>query len=518
MQIFLNGQELELATDAKVAITLQANDIADISKANTSYTNKFELPRTAGNTKILEYLGINGSATRIPYSLTNVNLFEDSLPLVVNGYCNIEQTSPTSYSMNIYGSEKSLFELLKQYSIQDIFPDTNVVWSAPNLLQYTTGTTTFCFPVAQYNANTTSSSFIAPSIFTTTEVMRSSPHFFVKYIWDQIFENLGYVVEYPMVADEDFSKLVIPSKKGISHFPFVNHGDTFNVKQLVHDVGCDVFIREIMQRYGLVVKCNEFTKTVTFTRMEDMLSTSQVVDWSDKVDSIVSSKYSIGSYAQKNLFKYGEDVADEKFPYFFPAEQLQGSFEIDNALLPRETTVLESTFQKSKAWGELTGATAYEMHGRFFHPPDFSLFGHFLFDVSENTKDEESTELSPKEIPFQLMYLQGFPSPAGVAFTFSSPLGTTHTATVPIRVCTNYHIDWQYYIDRHYGQLNNLFNTMEVVKVKMNISTIDIYQLDFFKRIYLEQFGSCFFLNKISNWQKNKVVEVELVKIPPFEA
>jgi len=513
MQIFLNGQELDLDPDARVAITLQVNDLADISKPNTSYTNRFNISKmSANNIKAFEYLGVPGSRTRIPYQMTNINVYEDSLPLIVNGYCAIEQVVPDSYSINIYGSEKTFFELLKSVTLKDIYPVTEIVWNGSTLLNYLNTTENFCFPVAQYNAQTTESGYLTAQAYIRTYTTSTSPHFFVKYLFEKVFEHLGYTLEYPMTDETDFKNLVISSKKGVSHFGTQN-GALFNIQQCMHDVACDVFVKEIMQRYGLVVKCDEFNKKITFIRMEDLLLNSPINDWSDKFDSLVNQKYTIGSYSQKNLYKYTDDIADANFPTFTPdfyANILDGTFEIDNELLPAEGTIFESSFSKALYWGDVTLSNGYATQGRLFYTNYF--FGHFLFDVAENKLDNDN-QLEIKEVPFQLMYLKTWPDE--VDFTFLEPLGQQYTARVPIRLCTNDNISFQHYIDTHYGQLVNLFDNMEVVKVKMKLSVVDIYQFDFFKRIYLEQFGSYFFVNKITNWEKNKLTEVELIKIPP---
>jgi hypothetical protein len=512
MQIFFNGKELDLNLNERVAITIQSNDLAEISKPNTSFTNAFKIPKTANNVAVMKYLGVVGSTSRIPYQLNNVNLFEDSFPLMINGYCAVQEVLDDSYSINIYGSEKTFFEKLKNVTLKDIYPSTPIMWNGEVLINYVNASEVFCFPVAQYNADTRESGFLSSQAFIKTLTTSTSPHFFVKYLFETIFAHLGYVVEYPMSDEADFKRLVIPSMKGVSHFNAQNNS-YFDIKQCLHEVACDVFVKELMQRYGLVVKCDEFNKKVTFVKMDYLLSSSPIIDWTDKFQSLSSHKYSIGSYGQKNYYKYADDVGDETFASFSPAfaaNILDGVFQIENELLPVENVVFESAFSKASYWGDVTLNSGYETQGRLFYSN--YPFGHFLFDVAENSKSDDG-QYSNEEVPFNLMYLKTLSDQ--VDFTFIDTLGGNYTARVPIRICTNDNISFQHYLDTHYTQLKILFNSMEVVKVKMKLSVLDIYGIDLFKRVYLQQLGSYFFINKITNWEKNKIAEVELVKIPP---
>ncbi|PZR11688.1 MAG: hypothetical protein DI539_20415 [Flavobacterium psychrophilum] len=529
MQIIFNGKELQLNPDSKVALTLQINNVADISKPNTSFTNSFKVPKGAKNDLIMEFLGVNGSNTRIPYSQNKVTMLEDSIVLVNDGYAVVDSTSdPRNYALNIYGSEKTFFQVIKNYTLQDVYPDTNVMWTAPNLLNYVTSMTDWCLPVAQYNADAYHTSFAQAGItgaYTRTKALETSPHFFVKKLFESIFSYLGYTVSYPMSGDNVFNRLVIPSQKGVKELSVV-YGANFNIKQCVFNKGCDILIKELMQRYGLLIKVDELKKKVTFTRFTDLLTTSPILDWTDKYIEMKNEKYSIGSYAQTNYYKYSEDILDDGVANIsiiipsFGANALQGSFNIDNATLDKENTVFESTFSKAKAWGEkiITGTTeafGIASQGRLF-TPSTGLLGYPLFNVAENELsdfDNPASEKKNRENEFQLMYLKTIEDP--VNFGIMDNFGVyQQLVTSQAKVCTHDNIGFQKFLDDNYSGVISLLDNMVVTKVMMNLSVLDIYQFDFHKRIYLQQYASYFYVNRISNWQKNKLTEVELIKIP----
>lgn len=511
MQLFINGKEVDLSADERIAITLQACDMGDISRANTSYSNSFKVPKTANNVSVMEYLGVPGTVTRIPYQLNNVTLIEDSIVLVNNGYGVISETIDTHYSINVYGAEKAFFEKIRQYTIKETYGLRSILWSAQNLLNYLNPTSDFCFPVAQYNAETIHSGSLQNSgnVFSRTKAMSSSPHFFVKTLFQKIFSFLGYSLEYPMQNDFLFGNLVMPAGKGISKFPAV-HGEFFNVQNLVPEISCDVFIREIMQRYGLIVQVDETAKKVTFKRMQDLILNGTVADWTDKFVEFKNEKYSMGKYGQKNYFKYSEDVENEFYPTQYPADELMGTFELDNETLDKEVTIIESNFQKAQYYR--FSETNNSAKGRiFFHTQGGASYN--LLDVAEN-EQQDNGDLKEKEVPHQLMYLY----PIGtLSFSFIEPDGTTRTQSISGRACSNSNISFQQYINTNYSQIINLLNNMHLIKVRMKLSLLDVYNFDFFKRIYLQQYGAFFYLNKISNFEKDKLTEVELIRIPPIQ-
>ena len=509
MQIFLNGKELDLNVNERVAITMQINDLGDLSKANTSYTNKFKIPKTPNNVQVMKFLGVPGHLSRIPYVLNDVTVIEDSLVLLSNGYAEINDADDKSYNLNIYGSEKTFFEKLKLYMLKDVYPVTNVLWTAETLLPRANATSNYVFPVAQYNGNTIHSGSLQNinSVFTRTKVTQTSPHFYVKYLFESIFTYLGYSVSYPVQSDPIFQRLVIPSQKGVSHFG-VQYGDTFNIQNCVSEVTCDVLIKEIMFRYGLIIKVNEFEKKVTFTKLDTLIKNGSILDWTDKFSRFKNEKYSISGYGQKNFFKYKDDVAHENYPTIDPADSLLGSFEIDNQTLEPTKTIIDSSCIKPKMY-RVVESNDWAKGRIFFWTTGTS---HFLFDVAENTI-ETNGDVKLKEVPFQIQYLKNLTGT--VAYRFERPDNTFAQLLVSNPKSASFdNLSFQNFIDSNYPQVINMLQTMNVLKCEMNLSILDVNNFDFHRRIYLEQFGSFFYVNKINNFQKNKITEVELIKIP----
>lgn len=516
MQLFINGKEISLSADERVAITLQQNDLADVSKPNTSYTNKFKILKNADNIAAMEFLGVAGFTSRMPYRLNNVNLLEDSILLIQNGFCEIVDSDSKYYNINVYGSEKEFFEKIKGYTLQDVYPDENVTWNVNNLFHYTSGTTTFCFPIAQYSNASYHSNFVQQNNpFTRCSSLEMSPNFFVRNLFKNIFLHVGYTFELPtsVTTDPVYNNLIVPSQKGVRANGVV-YGQPFNVKNCVPRLDCITLIKEIMWRYGLVMQVNQSRKKVIFFKLSELITSSEIVDWSDKFSELKSEIYSIGNYGQTNIFEYADDEADENIPEFYPANLLRGIFQLDNETLPNEKTVITSAIKKGKICKqeELTGNTGVK--GVVFL--DFNsgqiVTGDFLFDLFETTVSDEG-QISNRDIPTYLMHLTTRNDI--INFGIMDNFGFYTTRDIVAKVATNENISFQDFINNHYQGLINVLNTPMLVKCKMNLNLLDIHNLDFNKRYYIKQLHSHFYLNKIKNWENGKEVEVELIRIPP---
>ncbi|PZR20888.1 MAG: hypothetical protein DI539_09455 [Flavobacterium psychrophilum] len=506
MEILFNNQALELDPNEKVVLTLQQNDLGDISKSNTSFTNSFKIKKTGNNVKVMEYLGVNGSSTRIPYQLNRVTIIENSIVLMENGYAEITDNDPKNYTINIYGAEKNFFEKVKNLTLKDAFPDMIITWTNTNLVPYLTSNEIICLPIAQYNKDSYHTDVPdAFSTFSITEILNTTPHFFVKHLFESIFTYLGYTLNYPIGDDEVFKKMVIPCQKGVSHFN-ISEGTPFNIKNCVQEVGCDVLIKEIMYRYGMSFSCDESRKIVTFTQLNTLIKSASTVNWSEKFDSHKSTKYNLSGYARKNYFLYSEDTQDPNYSAS-TTNYLRGQFEIDNERLGMENTVITSQFQKAMMYGKTYSSG--QLHGEI----DFggSVGRYSLMNVAENLINDDG-EVELRENPFQLMYLKTLPTTLNVHLR--QPTGNL-IKNVPARICTHDFLSFQYFIDQHYPEIVNLFNNMVVLKGVFKLSLLDVYRFNFYRRIYLEQYGSFFYVNRISNWENGKLCEVELIQIPP---
>lgn len=120
MRLIINGYDIELNPNAVIARTLQVNDIGSVSTRQTSYTNTFNLPKTANNTKAFQMLGIVGNDSNVPYQKNECYLYSESgESIVYKGWALITETSK-EFKCNIYDGVVDLYKSIENQSLADL--------------------------------------------------------------------------------------------------------------------------------------------------------------------------------------------------------------------------------------------------------------------------------------------------------------------------------------------------------------------------------------------------------------
>jgi hypothetical protein len=612
-QVFINGKEIDLIDVTSVYPTYQQNDIGEIASRQATYTNKFKAKFTPINIQILGGFGLVGSVSEIPYRLHTAKILEDGIEILSNGVAEISEFDSEYFYIQVRGSEKNFFSLLNTLSLQDIFPSMkiNMDWQTIDaaLLNdhiYTFGLTRSGYILKQENLKNSFDNFgfIEPN--------RTSPLYFARSIFQYIFDFMGYEVIHDLDQFETFKNLLLPSSKSVTSFSF-GYGFEIDLKDFAPDIQTDDFLKEVMNRYGLMISVNENTKTVNFVRIEKIISDSETVDWSDKFHSIETAVQKVNNYAQKNVFKFTEDKERVKIWNIDTlegvADELNGFIKLDNTTLGAEKTVMTSLFKKPSyaplEYGpnfttlydvktnssvyrliDLLEYTSKEARPEDFHPDIESQYS-FMLDKFEEFKnqfpelifaggqyDRLKNSFNSFKVYFDFIYqdweiinienlftaVQIFEdkineSPlqyeetlaamdsiilsweSGIvaidtptdkfdsmlfyrtrinqAFTYrlKTPDGTIDRVKEYGYIPTYLETNFQIFIDLHYKNYTNLLSRYEILTCKINLNILDINKLDLFKRVYIKHLGGYFYINKVKNFQSNKLTSVELVKI-----
>jgi hypothetical protein len=64
---------------------------------------------------------------------------------------------------------------------------------------------------------------------------------------------------------------------------------------------------------------------------------------------------------------------------------------------------------------------------------------------------------------------------------------------------------------------DGLLNNSRVVKERLRLTPIDMHNFSHAVPIFLSKYGCCFYVNKINNYQPNRLTEVELVAMRPLK-
>lgn len=213
------------------------------------------------------------------------------------------------------------------------------------------------------------------------------------------------------------------------------------------------FFKLLSQVFGWTVKVEADTKTVIAHTFAYIVGRKQYAqDWTSRVDmgEDTEADFDFGSYAQENIIKLQENKLG--------GYQDTGSFTIDNVNLAPSKNLLDIKACSGRA-------DRIEQWER---------------------KDDGSYEWKDGSAPHLINWAN-----AGDAISHVTPSD----------------------ILANYSQLISVLQEVVLVKIKMMLTPLDIYNFDQFTPIYLKQFGRYYYVNKIKDWEVGKLCTVELLQL-----
>ncbi len=188
VEVIINGVSIDLISKS-VKYTKQVNDLADISTVNTSFTYSIIADKTPKNTQLFQGLGLIGDTSKIPYTKNITQLIDNGTVLINKGISTVKKTGE-DYQLHIQDGIIEVFKLLENKTIgrdlelSELIHIKNAAsiidtWNNLNL-EYIP----YRYLIADYNGNTEEAGEINASY--------QIPSVSIKYLWDKIFESLGY--------------------------------------------------------------------------------------------------------------------------------------------------------------------------------------------------------------------------------------------------------------------------------------------------------------------------------------
>lgn len=260
----------------------------------------------------------------------------------------------------------------------------------------------------------------------------------------------------------------------------IEGGYLINYNEIMPEISQKDFIKDIMQKFGLVQYSNRHQpKELFFIKLEDTLNDrTGAEDWSNKYVSHQTAT-SIGNYGQRNLLKY--KYSDETENY------ADGCIDIDNKTLASEKTLLTSIFTANKQIGSIDG-------------------GRHKISLWEKTdKGELKTRKSSASI-YKIVRRDN-----DIYISSSTSLNSVSINNVSYLDFTPCH--YNNYIQENYKAFTNMLQVSQKVTAYIKLTPYDIANIKFEKLKYIEQLGKYFYLNKVVGYKGNNTTKVELIAV-----
>ncbi|GGH03662.1 hypothetical protein [Mucilaginibacter phyllosphaerae] len=275
-------------------------------------------------------------------------------------------------------------------------------------------------------------------------------------------------------------------------------------ERIFPDIGQKDFLKDILQRFGIICQTDNTNRTITFASFRDIVERIPAAkNWTAKcLDQGKNISFQLGGYAQVNYLKNKED--DNILPKKYGDAQI----EVKDKTLPATTTLFESQFAPTLNRSFINGTIA-------------------LIDKVDHT-DAANTEYNVSTAPRLLIDKKVNLLNLSKAITFTDGT-TTRVYNDTISTPYFYKPDGDFNLcfsdmpgtagslkglkNNYYPELEKILQQTKKVDRFFMLSPRDILELDLLIPIYLEQDSAYYYINKIDSWRKDQPVKVELVKL-----
>jgi hypothetical protein len=202
---------LDLDPGVTIAQTKQVNDLNSLETRQASYTNKFKIPKTATNVRIMQHLTLPGNTSNLPYQKNECSLYNDTGECFVYKGWAVISDGGEDYEAVIYDGIIDLYKAMENKTIADLnllrFNHEKTVTAVKNT--WNSIDPVFLYILADYNGNN------GPTPFGFVNVDYLVPAVKVSFLIELYQYVLGIQWIGPFLGSEDFNDLYITYPKGV---------------------------------------------------------------------------------------------------------------------------------------------------------------------------------------------------------------------------------------------------------------------------------------------------------------
>ena len=305
------------------------------------------------------------------------------------------------------------------------------------------------------------------------------PSIFMHTLFDAIFteNSIEYEGDF-FTTNAKFLNEVVTLSKG---YTISAVGQAVDPSDYLSDLPQIDLVRDVLNRYGLVLLPLQETGSYKFMPLEDILTdTDNAEDWTDKLSKITSESYTSG-YAKENkaTFDYADGIVFKEY---------DGILEVDNENAENEKPLFSSPFEIPNSASSLEGIPTFLI-------PLWQLNNDGDYDNAESPIKVMSIRLEDVDLSVKML---------GNA--------TVVSVTTDVPYLSLNDISLQDSIDDNYPAFKTAIDDYKKVVGIFNLSVIDIYYLDFSKLKFLKQKGRFYYLNLVQHTAQ-KMSKVELIEV-----
>jgi len=222
LQLYINDQLVDLNDDSPIALTFQINDLAEVKNQQGNTSNRFKLPLSQRNRRILGFPDDVAFATAQPYQQYQAKIIQDGLEILPFGIGEINSIEQDNINITILSGNVDFFDAIdgKLYDMGDstsqwsnfgqnlVWKPYDHIWNLQNAATSQKKTDGWIYPVIDYG-------YISGNDFTQPiDVHNLRPGFFIKTAIDLLLQSAGYKGAGSLLNDPLYPLLICQFSNG----------------------------------------------------------------------------------------------------------------------------------------------------------------------------------------------------------------------------------------------------------------------------------------------------------------
>lgn len=206
-KLYIENSEVEIKDINRLAQNKQVNNITNIHQRQTNATNSFALPKTPNNVRVMEFLGVVGNTSNLPYKKLNASLLDTITGewLIYNGWAVITNTAK-DYKVVLYDGIIDFFKAIDNKTLTDVnISGLNHVKNVPNVIASFSNTLPYIYILGDFNGNNYDAG--------TLNIDYQVPSARISYIWKAIHAFAGFTYTGNIFQKEKFLNLFMTFPK-----------------------------------------------------------------------------------------------------------------------------------------------------------------------------------------------------------------------------------------------------------------------------------------------------------------
>lgn len=202
VELIINNNLIELPKSASVKYTKQISDIFDIANVAVSFTNTFEFEKTPANTQAMQFLGIPGDRSLVPYQRNNVALKVDGFDLISQGWF-VPSNTNDNYKGAVYDGMIDFFKAIENKTIGRDLDLSN--FNHEKLVSTVAASFTneyYNYIIGDYGGKNV--------YLEGINIDYQAPSFSVRKLWELIFSTFGFNCDYTNLSYIDGLYITYP--------------------------------------------------------------------------------------------------------------------------------------------------------------------------------------------------------------------------------------------------------------------------------------------------------------------